>query len=110
MLVTLADVQDLADENQRLQVETELLRTVVRALEQRAATLRRDLQSLQTAIRTLLAPVVGFLQLIARRPHALAGTPETVIIEDYLLPRLRDVVATVDARMPRPIDEPPTTA
>ena len=95
VLVTLADVQDLADENDRLQAEIE-------AAHQREAALRTALVHLQATVRTLLAPAVGYLQLIVRRPQALAGRTLDMLLDERVLPRLREVVAAVDqaARSP----------
>ena len=95
VLVTLSDVQDLVDENDRLQAELEAQRTARRQL--------------QTAVRTLLAPVMGYLQLIARRPHALRGRPAAAVIEERVLPRLREIVAAVDGPNAPPSDASHTT-
>ena len=101
VLVTLADVQDLADENDRLHAEVE-------ALHRREAALSTALSDLQAAVRTLLAPAMGYLQLIARRPQALAGRPTPAVVEEQVLPRLREVVLTVDQSTSLP-DEPAST-
>ena len=97
VLVTLADVQDLADANDQLRAEIE-------AAHQREAVLRTALVNLQATVRTLLAPVVGYLQLIVRRPQALASRPVDALLDERVLPRLREVVTVVDQASGPPTD------
>ena len=102
VLVTLADVQDLADENDQLRAEVE-------AAHRREAALRTALVNLQATVRTLLAPVVGYLQLVSRRPHVLAGRTVDALLDERVLPRLREVVTAVD-QATRPPGGPSRTA
>ena len=89
VLVTLADVGDLVQETERL---------------------RQEGRELQATVRTLLAPVVGYLQLLARRPHVLRGRPPAQVVEAVVLPRVQEIVAAVDvAAGPPPSSSAPIT-
>lgn len=91
VLVTLADVGDLVQENERLQAEVEAL--------------QHDRRELQTVVRTLLAPVTGYLQLLSRRPDTLRRQTIGQVVEECVLPRLHELVESVDGiarRGPRP--------
>jgi hypothetical protein len=103
VLVTLADVQDLADERDRLQSAQERLLSENARLHAGLEDLRVRLDAeraahrhVQADVRDLLAPVQGYLQLLAERPAALAGQTAESLIVQHLLPRLREVVRTVD--------------
>ena len=105
VLVTFADVQDLADENERLRRDNT-------ALEQENARLQRELAQARrrevrpSVVRNLLTVVMGYLQLIARRPATLGGRPAAEVIEAIVLPSLRDVLEAVDAvEAPEPADD-----
>ena len=104
-LVTLADVADLADERDRLRdaearllAETADLALKLRAREERAV-------ALQARVRDLLAPLSGYLQVLARRPAVLADEPVTSVAE-RLLGRVAEIVAAVDEAA-RPPDGAP---
>ncbi len=88
VLVTLADVGDLVQQTEQLQRETEQL--------------RRERADLPVTVRTLLAPVVGYLQVLARRPSVLGGVTPAELLEQRVLPRLQALVAAVDATAPPP--------
>ena len=96
VLITLADVHDLADENDHLRAENARLRAHAGALHPREQTQVAALHDLQERVRSLLAPAVGYLQAIARRPALLAGRSPAAVIEERVLPRLHDVVDAVD--------------
>ena len=95
VLVTLADVADLADERDRLRgaearliAEVADLRVRLDARGERAAAARQ-------AVRDALAPVSGYLQVLARRPELLAGRDLGALAAE-LLPRLAAAVAAAD--------------
>ena len=103
VLVTLADVRALADENERLTQDNDQLRRdndrlqrAVTEAQRREARAVEARHSLQTSVRNLLAPVVGYLQVLSRRPAVLGGQPAATVIEEIVLPGLRGVVETVD--------------
>jgi nitrogen-specific signal transduction histidine kinase len=104
VLVTLADVQDLADERDRLQAgqerllaEQARLHASLEDLRARLASSTAAQQEVRAQVRDLLAPAYGFLQLIAERPEALSGQSPERLIHQVVLPRLRAIVATLDA-------------
>jgi hypothetical protein len=95
VLVTLADVADLANERDQLRqseagltAETATLRLQLQASRQRATAARER-------VRVLLTPVVGYLQVLTRRPELLAGEDPAAVL-GRLLPRLAEIVAAVD--------------
>ncbi len=95
VLVTLADVADLATERDTLrQREAELttesadLRLQLEARRQRAVAARER-------VRAQLTPVVGYLQVLSRRPELLAGEDPAAVLA-RLLPYLAEAVAAVD--------------
>ena len=61
-----------------------------------------DLVAAQDAVRNLLTPVVGYLQLLARRPRALAGRSSAVVLEDEVLPRCRELLDVIDGLQAQP--------
>ena len=103
VLVTLADVQDLADERDRLQQAQERLLSENARLHGGLEDLRARLsssasshQQVRAQVRDLLAPVHGYLQLLTQRPDALRGHSPEALVAEVVLPRLRELVATVD--------------
>jgi hypothetical protein len=96
VLVTLADIQDLADTNDRLQRELTQLRGELAASRAREAAALADRRRLQEAVRTVLTPVLGYLQVLSRRPHILNTHPVGSLIEERVLPGLHQVVDLVD--------------
>ena len=103
VLVTLADVQDLADETDRLRHDNDVLQRENGRLQQQLVEAhRREAASaearrrLRAAVRGLLAPVAGYLQVLSRRPRVLRGRPAEQVIEEIVLPGLRRVVTAVD--------------
>jgi hypothetical protein len=103
VLVTLADVQDLADERDRLeQAQERLLAEQVRlraSMEDMRARLTQSAathEDVRARVRDLLAPVSGYLQLIAERPSVLDGRSPEQLIAEIVMPRLGEIVATVD--------------
>lgn len=103
VLVTLADVQDLADENDqlkrdvdRLQRELSLSRQEVAGGRRREAQLIQERLDLRTAVRTLLTPAIGYLQVLLRRPHILRGLSAERLIDESVLPELHRIVAAVE--------------
>lgn len=107
VLVTLADVQDLADERDRLRTAEErllaengVLHVELEDLRGRLAASENARRQVQAQVRNLLAPLYGYLQVLARRPAILAGESAQAIAEQLLLPRVREVVAAVDAAAP----------
>ena len=103
VLVTMADVRDLADENERLSQDNDQLRRdndrlqhALADAQQREASAIEARHRLHTNVRNLLAPVVGYLQVLSRRPAVLRGQPPGTVIEEVVLPGLRGVVETVD--------------
>ena len=103
VLVTLADVQDLADENDRLRRDKDFLerenerlqRELIEAQRREAASIE-ERGKLRAVVRNLLTMVMGYLQLLSRRPEALPGRPADKMIDEIVLPGLRSVVEAVD--------------
>jgi hypothetical protein len=102
VLVTLADVRDLADDNDHLRADNEELRRGNAALRQALVTTQHreetTRRALQRTVRSLLAPVVGYLQVVARRPQLLAQRSVLVpeLLSNQVLPQLERLVGTVD--------------
>jgi hypothetical protein len=104
VLVTLADVLDLADERDRLQADQERwlgeqarLHADLEDLRARLTSSTTAQQEVRAQVRDLLAPAYGFLQLIAQRPETLNRQSPERLIDQVVLPRLRAIVATLDA-------------
>jgi hypothetical protein len=104
VLVTLADVQDLADERDRLQAGQERLLAEQAQLQARLEDLQAQLaartaahEDVRSRVRTLLAPAYGYLQVIADRPDILNSQQSDALVHQVVLPRLRAIVATLDA-------------
>ncbi len=76
--------------------ELETLRTEVATLRRADAQRRRELRELQAALRAGLAPISGYLQVIAHRPHALPGLSTAEAITGRILPALARLTRTVD--------------
>ena len=96
VLVTLSDVYDLIDENDQLRAENDQLRAEVGQWRRREEDRLTALRTLQVTVRTRLALVSGYLQVIARRPSVLRGQSVAAVIEDRVLPPLTDLVAASD--------------
>jgi hypothetical protein len=104
VLVTLADVQDLADERDRLQAgqarllaEQARLHAELEDLRTRLASRTAAHEEVRTQVRTLLTPAYGYLQVIAERPNILNSQQPDALIHQVVLPQLRATVATLDA-------------
>jgi hypothetical protein len=107
VLVTLTDVQDLADERDRLRTaeghllaENADLRFQVQDLRSRLAASEKARQDVQASVRDLLAPLYGYLQVLAHRPEILTSESPQGLAEHLLLPRVREIVAAVDNAAP----------
>ena len=96
VLLILQDLIDCVREQERLQHESDELRAALVVERQRAATQRRARHELHTAIRNLLAPASGYLQVLARKPGVLRGWRVRDVIEEQILPRLNDIAAALD--------------
>jgi hypothetical protein len=94
-LVTLADVGDLAAERDRLRHAEARLTAEVAALRLQLDARRERAEAARARVRTLLTPVQGYLQVLARRPALLAGDDPAALLE-RLLPQLAEIVAAVD--------------
>lgn len=92
VLVVMFDVRDLLDELRAAREECEKHR--VAEEERREAT-----RELYTDIRTLLTPIQGYLQLMARRPAALAGRERGDLIEAEILPAVHRLTELIE-RLP----------
>lgn len=60
------------------------------------SSLRTALHDVRVQLRNRLTPVMGYLQLFARRPRVLGYRSDPATIADVLLPMLMHVVAAVD--------------
>lgn len=89
VLVSWSDMSDLIAERDHLRAAVDELRR--REDEQRLA-----LVHIVAELRSLLTPAVGYLQVISRRPQLLGGRSLTAVIAEHVLPRLDDVVRSVD--------------
>ena len=104
VLVTLADVQDLADENDELRRERAVLErenqrlkdALAAAQEQQAAAAEARL-AIRATVRNQLAVVTGYLQVLGHQPAALEGQSTAEVIDAIALPRLRGVAEALDA-------------
>lgn len=103
VLVTLADVQDLADENDRLRRDNDLLERENQRLQDELAEAQRREAAFMEArwqvravVRNLLTMVMGYLQILGRRPAALGGRSAGEVVEQIVLPGLRRVVDAMD--------------
>lgn len=114
VVVTLADVHDLADERdqlreaeQRLLIQNGVLHAEMEELQAQRRALIAGRYAVQAGVRSLLAPVYGYLQALAHRPGILGGENVEALVERELLPRLRDIVAAVDEAA-NAADRPPS--
>lgn len=96
VLLTLRDILEHVQTRTRLEFETERLRTALRMRDQQAAARAQAAHELCLKVRNLLAPITGYLQVIARRPTLLTGQTLPEVIERNLLPQLGDLVDRVD--------------
>ena len=95
VVVTLADVEDLVEERDRLREAEGRLTAENAELRLQLEARQRQAEETRARVRTLLAPVSGYLQVLARRPELLAGEDEAALL-GRLLPRLADVASAVD--------------
>lgn len=95
VLVTLADIGDLTDERDRLRASEARLAAENASLQLQLEDHQQRAVLAQERVRTLLAPVAGYLQLLARRPELLAGRDRAATME-HLLPALVEIVELVD--------------
>ena len=95
VLVTLADVEDLADERDRLREVEGRLTAENAELRLQLDVRRRRADEARQRVRALLAPVSGYLQVLTRRPALLAGQDQAALLA-HLLPHLDELVAAVD--------------
>jgi hypothetical protein len=70
-------------------------------LEEEAAALRRRLHEMRALVRTMLAPVSGYLQVLARRHRSLLTYAPLDVIAERVLPQIEALVGAVD-RLARP--------
>lgn len=92
MLADARELQHLAETQERLRSEVGLL--------------RRTLQELRAAVRSVLTPVSGYLQMIARGHPALAAIPTNDLITRRVLPSIEAMVRLVDEMSQTPpLDE-----
>lgn len=89
VLVLLSEIGALAGERDRLRAELEALRRQEAA---RTEAIRR----LHGQVRTQLTPVIGYLQLLVRRPAAFGGRTAATVINGLILPVLDRLVETLD--------------
>ena len=96
VLVTLADIADLADERDRLREAEARLTGENAELRLQLAAARRRAEAARAGVRDRLAPVAGYLQVLARRPEVLAGEDPGALAA-RLLPSVDAAVAAADA-------------
>ena len=87
------------DENERLRQEIE-------ELQRREAEQQRVLSELCADLRTLLTPVSGYLQVIARHRPLAANRPVDTMIEHDVLPRVNDLTEAVNRLVEPPLCRP----
>lgn len=95
VVVTLADVEDLVAERDRLREAEGRLTAENAALRLQLDASRQRAEEARARVRTQLAPLSGYLQVLARRPELLVGQDEAALLQ-RLLPRLSDIVRAVD--------------
>ena len=92
VLIVLGDARefrDAAEERDRLRAECD--RLYHHEVERRDA-----LQNLRARLRSLLAPLSGYLQVLARRPYVLGGQSPATVIERRVLPQVDALVSVID--------------
>lgn len=96
VMVSWSDVKERADERESLRADLE---------EQRQANVERDsaLMALLSDLRNMITPISGYLQVIARRPAMLGRRSVTDVISFNILPRVNDVLASLDRLRRAPI-------
>lgn len=87
---------DLRNENARLRQEIDDLRN-------QEAERERALGQLCADLRTLLTPVSGYLQVIARHRPLARNRPVDSMIEQDVLPRVSDLTRAVDRLVEPPL-------
>jgi len=92
VLVTLADVPDLAEDRGRLRRENEAHQEDLSSMRLRQAEQTQELAAIETGLRTALTPVLGILQLFARRPELLHDGTAEALLNSILLPELHKAV------------------
>jgi hypothetical protein len=80
-----------------LRHQNEQLRAEVTELRRREAERARRLAELSTDLRTLLTPVSGYLQVIARRRPLARQRPVEQLIAEDVLPRVADITRVIDS-------------
>lgn len=110
VLVVIFDVRDLLGELQALRAERDALRAAEAARQE--AT-----RGLYTDMRTLITPIQGYLQLMARRPEALSGREQPDLIEGDILPAIHRLTELIErlpeetaSRTPFPLPDQPAAA
>jgi signal transduction histidine kinase len=99
VLVSLLELDDTGDDREELRAEVEQLR-------RRDEEQRRMLLDLYTDLRTLLTPVSGYLQVIARRPYVLGGRSVGEVIGERVLPTVQRITARLDRMIQSPAARP----
>jgi nitrogen-specific signal transduction histidine kinase len=100
VLVMMIDETASQDDIAALRAERDQLR-------EREASRREIARDLYTNIRTLLTPISGYLQLMARRPRALAGRDPADLVERELLPAVNHLTELVE-QLPAAVAERPS--
>jgi hypothetical protein len=94
------DTHEPISENARLRAEIDELR-------RREAERISALRAIRADVRTLLTPISGYLQVIARCPRLLNGMPITDVINDRVLPAVDEVVHLTDRLAGPPVSPQP---
>lgn len=89
LLIDSNELQAITNERDRLRAELEQVR-------RQEADRRRALHELRANLRSLLAPISGYLQVIARRPWMLAGRAPASLVSERVLPQIDELVSAVD--------------
>lgn len=96
VLVSWSDMLEAAQERDQVRAEAE-------RLQRQEAQRREALVHLASDLLNLVTPISGYLQVIARRPEMLGRRAPAELIATYVLPRVEQLVATIDRLRHPPI-------
>lgn len=97
VLLTLQDIAEHIAARTRVEIERDRLLAVTGILERQLASHTRRAQELCAKVRNVVAPISGYLQVIAHRRALLGGQSIAEMIDGTILPQLRAMVDLLDA-------------
>jgi PAS fold len=97
VLLALSDIVNLVEQRDQLQFRCDDLQGEVERLRRAQAEGNRGLGALVIQLRSRLTPVLGYAQLLVRRPELLGSRAPEAILRDEMLPQLHLVVEIVQS-------------